>query len=255
MSNLDRPPKSAAEIKALPSLGTTEGLQHVRENGEIFAPETLVYVMRDALVREDPTLFELAARFLVGRRSGDRWQGGHVERTIAKLAWRLDADLRPDFRSKCLSALFAAIYAGREAKPFWEERFRRAFKMVCVDNARALYRLRQREQEIFHDSDDVDFTEKVTDSRTDHVEDGLVEALSRPEHERVVLTAVRALPERQGQAVMLAWMEGRPIEGHGPHTVAKVMGISTRRVYQLLEAALSRLRANEALRAIACGEA
>lgn len=256
MSDVNRPAKSAAEIRALPPLSTTQGTQHVRENGEAFDPETLVYIMRDALVRKDPALFELAARFLVGRPAGDRWQGGHVERTMAKLARRLDDDVRPDFRAKCLSELFAAIHAGRDAEPFWEERFRKAFKDSCVDIARAIYRRRQKENEILvQDADDPDVVEKTADPRTVSVEDGLIEALSRREHESVVLAAVRALPPRQGQAVMLAWMEGRQLEGDAPHTVAKIMDISPRRVYQLLEAALVRLQANEALRAIARGEA
>jgi DNA-directed RNA polymerase specialized sigma24 family protein len=260
MSDLRRPAKSAAEISALPPLGTTQGMQHVRDNGEGFAPETLVYIMREALARKEPTLFELGAMLLVGRRVAGRWQGGHVEGTMARLARHYgfdgDVDMRHDFRSECLSVLFAAIHAGLEREHFLEERFGRAFKTRCIDVARRLHAQRRQENRLLvNDVDDVAMGDTAKDHRTDALEDGLLASIARPEHERVVLAAMRALPPRQSQAAMLRWIERRPIEGNGAHTVANIMDISPTRVHQLLQQALRALRANEALRAIARGEA
>src|SRR2546421_458594 len=85
----NRPPKSAAEIGALPPLGTTECLSHIRERGASFSPETLIYLFRWATDNHDSILAEVAGRFLIGWQDLDgRWHGGHCEGTIVKLAKR-----------------------------------------------------------------------------------------------------------------------------------------------------------------------
>lgn len=260
MDHLRRPPKSAAEISALPPLGTTQCSAHVREHGRTFAPETLVYLIREATLRRDTALVELSARLLIGQPGrGSRWEAGHCEPTIAKLArsfgFYSDPQLRAAFRSGCLAKLVEAIHAGRDEKHYWEERFGDAFKMACVDVARSLRLPRNRDMEA-----------GVTDSGDDVVEvdgfdpgaalldEAILERMASPHHTAALLQAVRALPKRQGHAVFLAWVEGRPIEGAGNETVSAVMGITPRAVYRLLEKARFTLRANPDLRAIWFGE-
>lgn len=243
----------------MPALDSTEGSEHVRKHGLSYTPESLVYVIREAIDKRNTALVEVSFRFLIGREVGAQWEGGHCEGTMVLLArtfgFHLSRELRVAFRSRCLASLSEAIYAGREVKPYWEERFGDAFKKVCIDAARWLSLPRNRDMEagVTGDGDDAtdvdnfDFGKPLIDVE-------IVEQLSKPHHQAVVLRAVRALPSRQGQAVMLAWMEGRAIEGQAAGTVAEVMAISPTAVYKLLRKALPILRANSDLQAIWLGD-
>jgi DNA-binding CsgD family transcriptional regulator len=259
MRPLQRPANSAAEIEALPPLESTEGSAHVRQHGQSYAPETLVYLMREAIKLRNTMLFEMGYKFLIGEPRGGRWEGGHCERTIASLAraygFYTNRDLRLGFRSRCLVSLSEAIYAGRAAKPYWEERFGDAFKKACIDAARSLSLPRNRDMEagVTRDSDDVIDVDDL-DPEIPLIDAEVAERLSKPHHEAAVLQAVRALPHRQGQAVML-WLEGHPIEGPADDTVAKIMNISPRAVYKHLRNALPTLRALADIRAIWFGDA
>ena len=259
MDPLRRPPRSAAEINALPPLGSTQCAAHVREFGQPFAPETLVYLIREATLRRDTALVEVCARFLIGHRSsGDGWEGGHCEPTISKLSrtrgFHRDRELRLAFRSGSLAKLAEALHAGRDAKPYWEERFGHAFKDACIDVARSLRRPRNRDMEagLAQDGDEAvdadDFDPKI-----ELFDEAILRSLANSSHMNTLMQAIRALPPRQAQAAFLAWVDGHPLEGDGD-TVASIMGISYRGVYKHLEKARATLSADPVLRAIWFGE-
>lgn len=259
MDQLHRPPKSAAEIDALPPLGSTQCSAHVREYGRSFSPETLVFLIREATLRRDTALVELSARLLLGQAGrGGRWEGGHCEPTIAKLArhygFYRNVDLRRAFRSGCLAKLAEALHAGREKKHYWEERFGDAFKKACIDMARSLRLPRNRDMEagVTDDGDEAVDVDGL-DPGADLIDAAILERMASTHHMSALLHAIRALPERQGHAALLAWVEGRPLEGEG-ETVAAIMGISPRAVYKHLEKARSTLSTNPDLRAIWFGE-
>lgn len=262
MNQLRRPTNSAAEISALPPLGSTQCSAHIRERGNSFAPETLVYLMREAILRRDTATVELSARLLVGRSepTGQRWEGGHCEGTIVKLAryygFSTDGDLRRDFRGRCLTELVESVYAGREEKPYWEERFGDAFKRSCIDVARSINAARKREKQ-FVASDNLDEASDV--DRQEHsaelIDEAIMKKMASPQHVSVMMKAIRALPKRQAHAALLAWVEGRAVEGEGEETVAALMGgISPRAVYKHLANARANLSADPRIRAIWFGE-
>ena len=213
--------------------------------------------MRQAIQARSTDLFELAFTLVTGKPVGKRWEGGHCERTIASLAraygFNTNPELRLAFRSRCLVALADAVHAGTAAKPYWEERFGDAFKDACIDAARSLSRSRNRDMEAGVASDDAPEVDEL-EADVELIDTEVAKRLSSPHHELIVLRAIRELRPRQGQAVMLAWMEGRPIEGEADDTVAKLMDISPRAVYKLLEKALPTLQRNTTLRAIWSGE-
>lgn len=261
MRELHRPPKSAAEIEALPSLGTTECTAHVHQHGHSFAPETLVYLLRETISARNTALVEMCAKFLLGSRDGDTgWKGGHCEGMIAKCARKFgflsNRELLLAFRARCLSALWKAIYSGRERKPFWEERFGSAFKATCIDVARALRRPQYRDMEagLAVDSEaNVDVDD--VDPGVELIDDVVLHHLSQPHISAAFAQALLTLPPRQRQALSLRYDEGRDVEGSGDATVAAIMGITPRAVYKHLEKGLAVLRADPGLRAIWDGEA
>lgn len=216
--------------------------------------------MREANGLNDTPLFEMAARLLIGHESPNgRWVDGHCEPIIANLSryygfWN-DDEFRVDYRQKCLSAMWEAIYEGRETKPYWEERFGRAFKMACIDVARSQRAKNGKlEAELAAGGDDASSSEAINDTSSADIETEITTELSRPHHQRIVMTAIRALPPRQAAAVTLAWVEGRPVEGEGKDTVAELMDISASAVYKHLRLARQTLKANPALREIWAGE-
>ncbi len=258
MRPLQRPEKSAAEIAELPALGTTQCSAHVREHGHAFAPETLVYLMRQATALRNTALFEMCGRFLIGQPTqGGSWSGGHCEPIIASLSrahgFARDIDLRTAFRAQCLGKAFMAIHAGRDKKPYWEERFGDALWTSCIDVARSLRRPRQKEMEAgLAASDDADIDN--FDRGEPLLDETILAELAKPHHQAAVLAAVRALSPRQAEAATLRWMEGRHIEGNGHDTVAAIMGITPRAVHAHLDKAFGALRANPTLRHIWQGE-
>lgn len=79
--------------------------------------------------------------------------------------------------------------------------------------------------------------EDLADPEAEPIDDVVIARLSSPRHRELVLNRIRQLPARQAHAVLLAWLEGRRIEGPGPDTVAHLMDISPRAVHKLLEKA------------------
>src|SRR5437870_2922965 len=82
-----RPPRSVSEIASLPAPGTTEYEAFVRANADTFAPETLVYLLRQAAAGANSALFERCAHALTGTPGPDgRRLGGHCEGIIVSIA-------------------------------------------------------------------------------------------------------------------------------------------------------------------------
>jgi hypothetical protein len=257
---LQRTTKSAAEIAALPALGTTQCMAHVRAHGSRYDAETLVYLLRKALGLHDTPFFELCGRLLIGAEGTDgRWHGGHCEAIIVNLARHFgfvaDQQVIREFRANSHGALWKAIYG---KGPFWEMRFGMAFRQKCIEVARSLVRQPPEAAQArgfataggqVLDVDDIaDREETLTD-------DQVVARLSNPMHQRILLAAVHRLPKRQGAAVLLAWIEGRRIEGAGSETVSSIMAISPRGARKLLAQARKTLQSDQAIRRIWFGEA
>jgi DNA-directed RNA polymerase specialized sigma24 family protein len=253
---LRRTPKSAAEIAALPPLGTTQCMEHVRAHSGAYDAETLVHLLRRSLALHDTPFFELCGRSLIGSEGPDgRWRGGHCEGVIVNLARHFgfvaDRQVMREFRTNCHGALWIGVHGGR---PFWEMRFGMAFRQKCIEMARSLVRERIRAAEARYVSDaDGDQVADVDDIAAPDValiDEGVLARLSNPTHKAVLLAAVRRLPKRQGAAVLLAWIEGRQIEGAGQETVSSLMGITPRGVWKLLTEARKTLQSDPAIRAI-----
>jgi RNA polymerase sigma factor (sigma-70 family) len=250
MSSLDRPEKSAAEIAAIVTLGTTQSHAYVRDHGAELSAETLICIMRGAKQRQDTALFELAGVFLLGRPGSDgRWTGGHCESVLAKLAntfgFRDQLERRVEYRSQCITELMRAIHAGTDKKPYWEERFGDAFRKACIDAARSM--VRDERVALGQDlvgEDDTDWDDGVPDPRTDDANDDALTRLARQDRDSRLLNAVRLLPPRQSQAVLLHYFEERAIAGQSADSVAAVMGISETAVHKHLAKARARLRAD-----------
>ena len=258
---LRRTRKSAAEIAALPALGTTQCMEHVRTHGGAYDAETLVYLLRRSLALHDTPFFELCGRYLIGSEGTDgRWHGGHCEGVIVNLAryysFVADRQLMREFRANCHGALWIAIHGGA---PFWEMRFGMAFRQKCIEIARSLVRERLRTAEVRDlgevDGDRVPDVEDIAAPDVARLDDEVLARLSNPTHKAVLLAAVRSLPKRQGAAVLLAWIEGKQIEGAGQETVSGLMAITPRAVWKLLAQARKTLESNPAVRAIWFGEA
>jgi len=259
--DFQRSDKSAAEIAAVPALGTTECMAHVRMFGGAFEAETLVHLLRRCLAKQDSVLFEMCGRLLIGREEADgRWHGGHCEGIIVNLAcsfgFNRNREAMREFRAGCHGALWREVSNGR---PFWEVRFGRAFRMKCIDVARS----QVRKQTAAEDEEDALAAMGGSSADTDDLPDPtataafgeVVARLSSAAHEAVLLAAIRHLPKRQARAAFLAWVEGRAIEGTGGNSVESLMGITARRVYMLLAKARVTLQADPAIRAIWFGEA
>ena len=261
MTALSRPKQSATEIAALPALGTTQCMTHVRANGESFAPETLVYTIREAIASGDTSLVEVCARLLVGKEvDGGRWQGGYCEGTIVTLAKKYRLTSHPDlmraFRLRCFEGLWKAIFAGRVKKPFYEENFLHAFWQQCVDAKRSIVRRGGRDMEagVTTDADDAVDVDQIVVEDVEPLDEKTINKLVSPLHEAELLDAIRALPKRQAHAALLNWVEELPIEG-AEGSVSAMMGVSPRAVYALLAKARATLQSDPVIRAIWFGEA
>lgn len=255
MTDLSRPSQSTAEIAALPALGTTECMVHVRANGHAFAPETLVYITRKAITAGDTPLVEVCTRFLVGKEvEGGRWQGGYCEGTIVTLASRYRLNTHPDlmraFRARCFDGLWKAIFAGRIEKPFYEVNFAHAFWQQCIDAKRAVVRMGcDMEVGTTNDTDEAVDVDGVVIEGAELVDEQTINKLVSPLHEANLLHAIRALPKRQAYAALLNWVEELPVEG-AEGSVSAIMGVSPRAVYALLEKARFTLQSDPVIRAI-----
>ena len=256
-----RSAKSAAEIAALPALGTTQCMAHVRLHGPGFEAETLVYLLRRSLDLHDALFFELCGRLLIGSEGPEgRWHGGHCEGVIVNLAasfhFQRDPRLMREFRARCHGDMWKAIYDGTL---FWEMRFGMALRQKAIDAAQSIVRESSEavQERAFSSaaSGAIPEVDEIADPDEARIDDDVAARLSNPIHQGVLLSAVRRLPKRQGAAVLLTWVEGRPIEGPGEDTVSSLMAITLRAVRMLLAKARKALQSDPAIRAIWFGEA
>ena len=260
MTEFSRPPQSAREIAALPAVGTTDRMVHVRANGHSLAPETLVYVTREAINDGDTSLVEVCTRFLVGREEGGLWRGGHCEATIVTLArrYRLNGnrDLMRAYRARCFEELWKAIYAGSTQKPFLEVNFAYSFWQLCIDAKRSVVRKGGQDLAAGITDDTVNAldVDEVVLEDAEVLEDELIKKMVGALHEAELMDAIRALPPQQARAALLNWVEGKPIEG-SEDSVSAIMGVTPRNVYALLDRARAALRLDPVIRAIWFGEA
>lgn len=207
--DLQRPPRSATEIAALPAFGTPACERYVHTHAEGFEPETIIYLLRESITASDTSLFNRCGRLLIGEHDDDgRWSGRHCEPIIMTVAadfgFHLDDVLLHEFRSEVHAEIWRAIYAGREAKHFWEERFGSALKDKCIDVARKLDRSRKREQQ--HERRQLEWESETLAEEPDpkSIEDDVISKID----DDVLLRAIRELPPRQCQAAFLVWVEG-----------------------------------------------
>lgn len=241
----NRPPKSEAEIASLPLPGTTEREAHVRAHLRKMSPETLVYLMREAEDRKDTPCYDLCARALIHgeEQLGGRWLGGHCEKIIYPVAmvggFHLDPEVLKDFRSLCHQALFLAIRDHGPGQRYFEERFLSAFKRLCITVARHEHRARKLEQGHL-EALEAHFAAPVGSTRTDSTRE--------EEGEALLAAAILALPERQRQVALLVIQEGRPVESVDGPSVASILGLTSRRIRQLLQEARESLVKNAAIR-------
>jgi DNA-directed RNA polymerase specialized sigma24 family protein len=256
----ERPARSAAEIAALPELGTTEFGAFVRANGGTFCAETLVYLARRAHADRDTAMLDHCCRLLVGHDvANDRISGGYCEGIIVTLSRYYgffgDDETRREFKRRCYTALWKEICRGGG---LLEHRFGLRFKSRCIDVAKLMIRAKLRSADTAsaaeHSEEAID-VDSLADDEAVTIEDSVLTELARPTHQKVLLQALRRLPKRQAHAAFLAWVEEIPKEGEGPNTVASIMEISPTAVYKLLRKARETLQADPAVRAIWFGEA
>jgi DNA-directed RNA polymerase specialized sigma24 family protein len=250
--------KSAAEIAALPTLGSTECLSRVRTNGATYCAETLVSLFRWATENHDSVFAEVCGRFLIGWQDpGGRWHAGHCEGIMANLAkhfgFARDSEEMLSFRSLCHENLWLAIRSGRD---FWEIRFGLAFRQKCIEAAKAVIRERKRLEKMppAIAAPELAANEDRADTDVSSVDEEVLTRLSNPIYQARIHAAVWGLPEKQGRAVFLRFFEGWAIEGASRNTISAAMGVSAREVYKLLRTGLETLKSDPELRAIWFGE-
>ncbi len=237
---LERPPKSAAEIATLPAIGSTECTQFLRGAGRSLDPETLVWVIRAAVEIRNTELIEVAGSDLAG--AGEPAAPGsrrtHAEKVIWAVARRFgfpsDAAILAEFWRASLDGMWDAVLAGRDQKPFWEANFGQALYAKCLDVGRPLFRRWKREVSI----------ESVPPLRGGDVGGEILSRLG----EQVILQAIRRLPPQEAHAAMLHWVDGRPVDSPDPDSVRNVMRLSARQVHNLLSNAQRRLAQEPAVR-------
>jgi hypothetical protein len=255
----ERPAKSAAEIAALPELGTTEYGAFVRAHGTTLCAETLVYIVRQARADRDTAMLDHCCRLLLGQEvASGRISGGHCEGIVVNLSRHFgfaDTDeTRREFRRRCYAALWKEIC--RDGG-LLEHRFGLAFKSRCLDVAKSMIRAKLRSADTASavDGEEPIDVDDLADDEAVTIEDSVLAQLARPTHQKMLLQAIRRLSKRQAHAALLAWVERIPKEGKGPNTVASIMEISPTAVYNLLRKARETLQADPAVRAIWFGEA
>lgn len=246
--DINRPPESAAELAGLPPKGSTGWDAHVRDHADSFRPETLVCLMREIAASGNTALFERCALALAGYSGPDgRWVAGHCEGLIRAMARKFGFSSDPatlaDFRQQCLIGMMLAILEGTEKKHFWEERFGRALKQLCIDEARKLVR----QLESFEWADgraEVDTDDTAGDGDPSFVHSEVWGRIVEEDFCR----AIRGLPPRQAMAAFYTWIERRPIATADPGSVKNLMRISTQAVYALLRKAAAALAADPVIR-------
>lgn len=226
---LQRLPKSAAEIAHCSGLDGGALDVHLREHGAGLAPETLVHLMRCACFAGAQERFERCAQMLLGQSGEDgSFVGGHCEPLIRRMAAHFslteDPDVTNDFRAACHAMMWQAILAGVTVKPFWEERFFRALKGVCLDVGRSMLEGRRRLVRFSEDGEDAASEQIVDGSTEDIVLSGIDESTLRQ--------VMRDLPPKVGRVAWLSWVEGFQASSKDSSevTVASTLGISDRMV-------------------------
>lgn len=246
--DLQRPPRSASEIAAIPAIESPAATSHIYRHGEVFEPETLVYILRELILVSDTSLFNHCGQLLVGHHDSEgRWSGRHCEPIIMSVAVSFglhhDESTLRDFRSEVHSEIWRAIHAGRETKHFWEERFGMALKSKCIEIARKLSR-RMRSEAADAELD----TERTGEGLSATLDSNSVEAhVFSSINEAVLIKAIQALPQRQMRAAYLVWIEHRPVEGD-EESAARILSVTPRAVYKLLAKARETLRNDRAIR-------
>lgn len=232
---LQRPPKSEAELAKCGALAGHALAAHVRQHGAGFCPETLVYLIRESHTNPDRELVEVCGRCLIGAQlSGQVFGAGHCEPLIRavgrQFGFAADPDLLKEFRGRCHNMMWRAITAGRAAKPFWEERFFRALRGVCLDVGRSMRNDQTRFVPLMDDENPNAFEQGDAGMEAD-VLSGLDESTIRQ--------LIRELPDRMRQAAWLCWVEGYQESSLDPSevTVAMLMQLGDRMVRKYLKRA------------------
>lgn len=244
---LNRTARSIQEIASLPDLSGPDCAEHLRDHGDSLCAETLVYLLRECERLGVNGLVETCGRLLVGSlRPDGRYTAGHCEGVIIKAArsfgfiW--DEDLRTEFRGQCHEKMWKAIRAGREAKPFWEERFSRALSDLAIDVGRSMLA----QMEALGIDDFAEGPEVPPDPPDDDGEDAWVAEMAASE----LRDAIRRLPEKERQVMWLRWVEDLPVTDSDGPSITSVLGISDSMVRRYERLAKERLRTDPVVLAI-----
>jgi len=174
------------------------------------------------------------------------WVAGHCEKVILAMARKFgirdEPDILEDFRQQCLIGVMHAIHEGVEKKPFWEERFGRALKQLCIDKGRSL--IGQLEGfEWAEGRAEADPCDTAVGDCTPLENEVLGRILQEDLHR-----AIHRLPPRQAMAAFYAWIERRPVGSDQAGSVKTLMEISEQAVYALLKKAATALAADPEIR-------
>lgn len=239
---LKRPDRSREEIAGLPEIHTTECDAFLRASGDSLAPETMVYVIREAQRARKTILIEICGRYLTGAGQPIRPDAGTTvtERVIWAVARRFRFPDNPtvlqDFWSECLDGMWDAILLGRDRKPFWEANFGQALYAKCLDLGRPRYRRSVKEVSL----------ENLQPPAGADVLADIMAHLGEAE----ILRAIRRLPRQEAQAAFLHWVEKRPVDSAAAGSVRNVMGLSARHIHNLLSNAQERLAQDPIIRTL-----
>lgn len=249
--SLHRTARSRQEIAALPDPADPACADYLRRHGTDLSAETLVCLLRESERRESAEVFELCGRLLVGVPNEDgTYLGGHCEPLIQKMArlfgFGSDPDLRREFRGRCHSKMWQAIRAGHEGKPFWEERFFRALKLLTIDVGRSM------RDEL--DSHGITEFPVVAEPEEPTAPDGEDLWLANMEVGRLE-DAIRRLPGNERRVAWMRWVEDYPVTDPDGPSITSVLGISDSMVRRYLRAARERLGRDPAVVALRRGNA
>lgn len=240
---MDRPARSRQELAEFPPANSLARVQYLRERGHTLSPETLVRVAREACTTGDRSLVQECGRLLYGTPLGNgRFTEGPCEPMITSHARHFGfgskEEDRIEFRARCHAALWQAIMAGSEQKPFFEERFYPALKGLVIDVGRSMAAERDR-----HGLDDPALDESSDYEGVAPVE-GEIDPISGIVTDEIK-DAIRRLPAPERDTAWLAWVQDWQIESKDPNaqrTVAAALKITGRMVRKRLSAAVQRLR-------------
>jgi len=240
---IDRPIRARQELSELPPADSRAREQCLRERGHTLSPETLVRIAREACMAGDRSVVQQCGRLLYGKPLGNgRFTEGHCEPMITShgrhFGFSDKEEDRIEFRARCHAALWQAIMAGSEKKPFFEERFYAALKGLVIDVGRSMAAERDRHalnDPALDESSDYEGVAPV-DWESDPISGIVTEEIK---------DAIRRLPAPERDAAWLAWVQDWKIESKDPNeqrTVAAALKITGRMVHKRLSDAVERLR-------------